>query len=76
MAAHNQFSFGSTENPAGLPAILLGHDAGFWTQHGPLQAMLQAMKQRRYNAYKSLTLPDAMPDTATNKSQSQTFRTV
>jgi hypothetical protein len=67
MAAQNQFSFGSTENPAGTPAILPGHDAGFWTQRGPLQAMLQAMKQRHYNAYKSLTLPDAMPDAAAAK---------
>ena len=65
MAAQNQFSFGSTENPAGSPEILPGHDAGFWTQRGSLQAMLQAMKQRRYNAYKWLTLPDAMPDAAT-----------
>ena len=65
MTAQNQFSFGSTENPTGSWKIEPGQNTGFWMQHGPLQAMLQAMKQRRYNAYKWLTLPDAMPDAAT-----------
>lgn len=61
--ANGHYFCGATENPRGLPMVLLGGDNGWWGREVQLEDdMLHEMRIRGFNQYKCQDIIKANPD--------------